>query len=82
MLGYRKEGGHDCLSVAVFSVRGFAVLNVFSALDHCTGPKQARFAFDFFAQSFPGMDCNRMDSLPGMGGETRRSRHGEVTSAP
>jgi hypothetical protein len=43
---------------------------------------KARPPRDLPAQLVPGMEHHRMDRRTGLGGEKRRSRDGEVTSAP
>src|SRR5262249_36807159 len=44
---------------------------VFSAVDHCCCPQQARSALHLLAQLVPGVDCDRVDYCLSMGSEDR-----------
>ena len=55
--------------------------DVFFAVDHCPGPKQAGPAGDLLAQPVSGVERNWMVRRADLGGEERCSRDGEVTSA-
>src|ERR1700741_3092171 len=81
VLGYKRGGRYDLVAFHLLPVLRLWVRDVFSAVDHCPGPQQARPASDLPAQSVPGMERHWMDRRAGLGGKERRSRSGEVTSA-
>jgi hypothetical protein len=71
-------GSYGSCTLFLFPVLQLRHADVFSAVDHCAGAKQARSAGDLSAEPVSRMERDRVDRGGGVGGEERRSRGGEV----
>ena len=83
VLGYERGGAHDSLDDLFFHFFfGLPFVLYFLPSIIALARSKRDTARDLSAQSFSGMERHWMDRRAGLGGQERRSRDGEVTSAP